>query len=360
MNEPIRTIDDPYQWLSYVPHTLQTSSPLYAEVYCHLEHDPELLALLALVRKDQPIPILFLSCVTFLLFREPEHPMAAFYPILHPTPRPVAEVYPVFRAFCLTYQEELRALLPGVRLQTNEVTRSANLLPGFAIVARRGADRPLALIEIGCSAGLNLAWHHYGYRYHQNGQTFQVGNADAPIQISCTLRGTHLTPLPQRVPDVARCSGLDLAPLDVTSEENIRWLRSCIWPEEVERYHLLDRAMTFARQHPPSIIAGDATEHLAALLAKIPPDETVCLWHSYALNQGPEAVRTQVERLVAEASRARTIFRLALEAEPSRQGTLPHLELFTYDGGMQRSWEWLATCAFHGQHMEWLAPGMEG
>ena len=58
-------------------------------------------------------------------------------------------------------------------IQTNEVGRSAALLPALAVV-RAGAlavgdDRPLALVELGPSAGLNLLLDRYAVTYRRDG-----------------------------------------------------------------------------------------------------------------------------------------------------------------------------------------------
>ena len=342
------SIQDPRHWLSYVPQTLQRS-PLYAHLYTSLEHDPDLLELLALIDQDQPIPVLFFTVVNDLLLRDQHDPLAAFYPYLAASPRPATEAYAAFRSFCLSHQDELRARLPVVRLQTNEVTRCANLVPAFDLVFRRGGRKPLSLIELGSSAGLNLNWMHYGYRYGSR----QIGNLDSPVQISCELRGDLLPPLPEVFPPVVGCLGIELSPLDVTCEDDVRWLRACIWPEEVGRYRLLDAALAVARQVPPHLLAGDASDLLPDVLAALPLDQTVCLWHSFALNQGTARVRAQVEDTLVAASRRQTIYRLSLEADPDQRDSLPRLELFTYRGGALANQQWLANCALHGERMEW-------
>ena len=48
--------------------------------------------------------------------------------------------------------------------QTNEIARSAMLLPGFLTVAHE-TGLPLELVEIGASAGLNLLFDRFHYRY---------------------------------------------------------------------------------------------------------------------------------------------------------------------------------------------------
>jgi hypothetical protein len=347
-------IQSPHEnpWLSYVPHTLAQLSPFYAHLYHQVQQDPELAPFLNMIDPSQPNPILFFSVVNFLVLRDRGHPLARFYPYLTPTPREPQEAYPFFRAFCLAHQRELDALLPTVRLQTNEVGRCAQLLPAFEIVFQRGGGRPLNLIEIGCSAGLNLNWPHYGYRYGER----MIGDQTSPVQVNCTLAGEHMPPLPSVLPAVAQCQGIELFPLDLTTEHDIRWLRAAIWPEELERYRLLDAALQVAQRHPPQVLQGEACNRLPELLVAIPAEQTLCIWHSFALNQGPAEVRDQIIQMLCASSVERTIYRISLEVNPTKSGK-PRLELFTYHRGDLFQYEWLAECDFHGTSLEWLAPG---
>src|SRR5687767_13323029 len=65
---------------------------------------------------------------------------------------------PAAVARALAAQRERVAAYLRVAPQTNEIGRSAVLLPGFAAVAR-ATGLPLATFEIGASAGLNQLWH---------------------------------------------------------------------------------------------------------------------------------------------------------------------------------------------------------
>jgi hypothetical protein len=93
------------------------SSPLYAQLSRGISTDPELLALAAPARKGQPVPLLFLAAVHFLLLEGTPHPLAEFYPSIVPTPR-TDDPYPAFRAFCFEYQEPIHRLISTQRVQS--------------------------------------------------------------------------------------------------------------------------------------------------------------------------------------------------------------------------------------------------
>lgn len=123
------------------------------------DRDPDLLALAANARDEQPTPNLLFAAVQSLLFETPDSPLAAYYLSVGAETRPIDErTYPTFREFCLEHEAEIVDLLSTRRVQTNAVRRSACLLPAFEYVSRRVERTPLALVEIGSSVGLNLLW----------------------------------------------------------------------------------------------------------------------------------------------------------------------------------------------------------
>jgi hypothetical protein len=321
-------------------------SPLYARLAAGIAGNTELCTLAAQARPDQPLPVFFLSAVHYLLRREPAHPLAAFYPDLAGEAGAVGDPCPAFRAFCLEHQTALLHLLATRRVQTNEVQRCACLLPAFALAAERGGNSPLALVEVGASAGLNLLWDRYGYRYSDG---TQVGDPHAPVQITCTLRGEHRPPLPGAFPPIASRVGLDLNPVDLRDPDAVRWLRALIWPEQANRAALLDQAARVARADPPPLLAGDALALLPEVFAALPPATTLCVWHSYTLNQFPHEARKQFVALLAAEAARRDLYHIWMEGFP---GDRPHIRLFAYRGG-ERTEELLAYCSPHGYWLEW-------
>jgi hypothetical protein len=88
------------------------------------------------------------------------------------------------------------------RTQTNEPARCATLLPALAQL-----PPPLALIEVGASAGLTLLTDRYSYDYARHRIT---GRDPLAPTLRCQPGGP--VPLPDRVPEIAWRAGLDLNP----------------------------------------------------------------------------------------------------------------------------------------------------
>jgi hypothetical protein len=161
------------------------------------------------------------------------------------------------------------------RTQTNEPARCAVLLPALAQL-----PQPLALIEAGASAGLTLLFDRYSYDYA--GYRLAGSDPDAPI-LRCEPRGP--VPLPPRIPAITWRAGLDLNPLDVTSDDDVRWLSCLVWPGEGDRGLRLEAAIAAARRDPPAVYRGDLLTDLPALAAQAPADATLVIYHSSVLYQ---------------------------------------------------------------------------
>ncbi len=167
----------------------------------------------------------------------------------------------------------LSAVMMARRTQTNEPARCATLLPALAQL-----PPPLALIEVGASAGLTLLVDRYSYDYA--GHRIAGHDPQAPT-LRCTPRGP--APLPDRLPAITWRAGLDLNPLDVTSDDDVRWLSCLVWPGEGDRGPRLAAAIAAARRDPPVVHRGDLLTDLPALAAQAPAEATLVVYHSAVL-----------------------------------------------------------------------------
>ncbi len=347
------------------------SSPLYAWLSLAVADDPAVLALVAEADRATVVPNLLFAAVHYLLLGDPTAPLVAYYPDLTDAPRPTTEAYPVFRVYCLAHAEEIRRLVTTRRVQTNEVGRCAALLPAFTLVAARGRARPLALVEIGASAGLLMLWDRYRYTYRAAPSTdagaddalaasaLYAGDPASPVQIITQMRGDRQPPLPTPLPPVAYRVGLDLHPIDAGDDDATRWLRALIWPEHADRRRLLQAALDVARADPPRLVAGDAaSEALTALLEQAPTDATLCVYHSYALNQMPADIRERaVARIADFATQHPDRFIYRISQEWVAQQEKPEIRLITYQGAEETQDDLLAYAGNHGRWLEWRHSG---
>lgn len=149
-------------------------------------------------------------------------------------------------------------------VQTNEVQRSWVLAPCFLDIARRADVETIDLLELGSSAGLNLLWDRYRYRYAQG----TWGAEEAPLSLSGEERGPVPAELLRRRPRVRHRRGIDLSPIDLTRPEEALLLRSFVWADQTARLERLDHAIETLRPDPPALERGDIVDRLPALLAE--------------------------------------------------------------------------------------------
>ena len=227
------------------------ASPMYAELAYGISLDHELLELAAQKRRRQPAPNMLFAAVQYLLLSRgayADHPLAAHYPIVSGGERPMEPAFPAFRDFCLSHRDEIVELISTHRTQTNVVRRCTCLLPVFSMIQRE-SGLPLALIDVGASAGLNLNVDRYRYRYLRGGQEEATwGHAEARVELEAELRGGGAMPPLAADLSVWFRGGIDINPIDLTNDDELRWLRALIWPEHVERHQrLIDGAHELAQ-----------------------------------------------------------------------------------------------------------------
>ena len=234
---------------------------------------------------------------------------------------------------------ELAQLILTRRTQTNEPARCALLLPALAQL-----QQPLALIEAGASAGLTLLFDRYSYDYA--GHRLAGSDPYAPT-LRCQPRGQ--VPLPARIPAITWRAGLDLNPLDVTSDDDVRWLSCLVWPGEGDRGQRLAAAIASARRDPPVVHRGDLLTDLPALAAQAPRDATLVIYHTSVLYYVAPDKREQV----ASAVRSLGAIWLSNEAPGIVAGTAgpaldEHMCVLARDGHP------IAYTDSHGTWLQWL------
>jgi hypothetical protein len=232
--------------------------------------------------------------------------------------------------------------------QTNEVRRSACLLPGFLTIAA-ATGLPLACLELGASAGLNQFWSRYRYDY---GPAGVWGDPAAPVRLEAAWTGP---PPPLEAPlGLARTAACDRAPIDIADPAQRRRLKAYLWPDQTERIVRFDAAAKMALAAEVRVERADAAEWAAARAA---PSEGVAtvVFHSifwqYLPAETQDAIRAALAGHGAAATRAALLAWLRME--PADGQAFPiELRLTLWPGGEGRR---LAAVHAHGASVTWEA-----
>lgn len=227
--------------------------------------------------------------------------------------------------------------------QTNEVRRSAVLLPGFLSIAEL-FGKPLVLSEVGASAGLNLQFDRYQYRLGD-----LAWGRQSEVSMSPEWRGD--TPPDKRIEVIER-AGCDLNPLDPSSAEDRLRLMSYVWADQTDRLERTAAALRIAVENGLQVEKADAIDWLQRRLAAQHAGAAHVVYHSVAWQYLPDALKEAGETLIAEAGSRATpeapLARLQMEADTTPGSAAITLQIWP-TGKKQE----IGRADFHGRWVEW-------
>ncbi|WP_291382045.1 DUF2332 domain-containing protein [Demequina sp.] len=282
-------------------------SPLYAFLASRISQDPQMLALVGAIDNAPPLNLLFAGVQLRLNTADP---LAAWYPHLAGADArpPDADAYAAFSAYALDHAAELIEMGSTRRTQTNEVGRSAAILP-WLVEAADAWGAPVHLVDIGASAGLNLCLDRFDYDYGD--KTVSAINPSATrLTLQCENRGGFA--LPDSAPAIATRTGLDLAPIDAMDADATAWLEALVWPEHTDRLERLRAALAIRRDTDVRMVAGDAAVSLLETEANLPPGPML-VFHTVMAYQLAATQRDAIDASLAEVATRRPVARVAME-----------------------------------------------
>jgi len=274
-SERERTAD----WFRRFADAEGAESPRYRDWALGIADDGELLTLIAQLPLSKRQPVLVLTCAR-----------VAGVPL-----RPFDSA----RGDFLALWPAIAKLAQTRSTQTNDPRRCTPLL--VALDRIRG---PIALVEVGASAGLTLFPDRYTYRWNGPGRSVTSHPADGPSTVSLDADIVGWGANPPRRPNIVHREGIDLTPLDVTNPADNDWLEALVWPEQAERLDLVRAAAGIVAQSPPMLTAGDAVMEIRAAVArarKAAPVATIVVSSPAVLVYLDPAERAKFARYCARA-----------------------------------------------------------
>ncbi len=262
-----------------------THEPLYAALCGIAAADGGALALLAEAPPEQRKVNLLLAALHDRVLAGAAPELAAYYRSAGGHREPDSGLAPALAA-CLA--REWPALVQQLRhgaTQTNEIARGAAIWPALGDAAQATGARDLALLDFGCSAGLNLAVDHYALRY-RDAQGAWHERGPAPDGRRAEIESLWLggTPVPAAGWRIASRHGLDPAPVELADPARLRWLQACLWPHEGARRERLARAAAQLRSLPLVLTrSGDCIAAIEPWLQGLPAGVQPVLLTSWVL-----------------------------------------------------------------------------
>ena len=241
----------------------------------------------------------------------------------------------------------LRERVAAHGVQTNELQRSWMLLPCFLEVVARTGARELDLVELGASGGLNLLWDHFRYRYVEG----TWGRHDACLELEGSERhavpGDVLSPSPR----VQSRVGIDVDPVDLTTDEGVAFVKSFVWADQTWRLDLLDRAVDAFRADPPRIVRGNLVDELPGVLARRDDEALMLVWQIAVFGYLTADERREARNSLAHAGAEGPL--ALVEASRPADGADDYygLRIQVWPGGERVE---LAHGDWHGAWLDWL------
>ena len=279
-------------------------SPLYQSLLLHIAGNVEdsgicwrILESRAADPNRMKLPLRFLAAVHRLVLDGSIPALERLYPSTGGT-GDVDAVWPAFLRVLEHHGPAVCAHLPET-VQYSEVRRCCALLPGFLEVARQTA-LPLRLLELGSSAGFNLRWDRYRYETHG----IAWGPPDSPMIFRNQYSGD--SPLFDLTVTVTDRRGCDLNPIDPLSDDGRLTLQSFLWPDQLDRFDRLERAIAVARSTAASVDRAEAISWLTAQLSDPHPGVATVVFHSIVLLYFSPHDHDRVTEIIAAAGEKAT------------------------------------------------------
>jgi len=333
--------------------------PLYRSLCEGIADDAALLDVLLAAAPGQWRPNLLLAALHDLVLQHPDEPLARYYGTVGGSFELGTDPLPATREFVDAHRAEVERLVSTRSTQTNEVNRSCLWFAALRAAAADVPDRPVALVEVGASAGLNLLFDQWA---HDFGDGVSRGDDDSPVRLACRLDGA--APLDSPLAVTHRV-GLDVAPVDLGDPAERRWLKACIWPEQPERHARFDAAADRCAASPPPIVRDDAVDGIADVVESLPDDAHVVVVNSWVMTYLSRERRAAFDDVVDLLGADRDLTRISAEGEgvvewvpldPAGPEPQTVVGMRRYRGGV-RSDERAATCHPHLAWLRWNEGG---
>ena len=327
------------------------SSALYYKLCNKIAEDVDLLNIAAKVRYGQPVPNSFLASVHFLLLANTGHSLAHYYPSI--SKREIEEIpFTLFKAFCIENKDKIIQIVADRIVQTNAINRCSYLAPIFSKLIEDNHERAVTMIDIGTSAGLTLNWNKYEYNYNK---IVSIGKSNTKVNAEVRDSAIPEFKLPKKE---IRKIGIDQHIIDPANIEEARWLQALIWPDQLERFEILNEALKNEDLKTIEFIEADTVIDFAKIIEAITKENLLIVYCTHAMYQFPIKMKEEFWEMLDKVGEERDFYFLSAEVIKSQREKYNAqnavVELTIYKDGTKKQ-SLMAEANSHGNWFTWKA-----
>ncbi|MEO5500374.1 MAG: DUF2332 domain-containing protein [Ginsengibacter sp.] len=265
------------RFITFAETECKGKSLLYYQLSNQVATDEAILKIASKTRTGQPIPNIFFAAVHYILLKKSANELANYYPSIQK--KQVSEIpFSLFKTFCLKNEEKINDIISKRIVQTNVISRCSYLMPILSKIISE-ENKPTTIIDIGTSAGLTLNFDQYEY-YYNDEKVF--GNSKVKVK-SDVLQSAppKIYPIYQRLSKI----GIDQNIIDPTDEDEILWLKALIWPDQVERFTIMEEALKLKGLENIKFIQAQYISDFEKEILKINRVENLIIYSTHVLYQ---------------------------------------------------------------------------
>jgi hypothetical protein len=316
------------------------TSPHWSFLSRQIASDPELLKIAAVTRPGEFPPYLVLAAVHQLVLKGEAPELEPFYPSAGGNRVPDGDFFLAFRECALRQRDRLAEVVARRNVNKTVLRRCACLRPLLIEAARWLEAERVHLIDIGCSAGLNLLLDRWGVVYEPG---HQAGPLDAPVTVRTELRGA-VPPL-DGMPEIVERIGLDLDRIDMADPDDRTWILANLFPDDTD-FDVTLRAAEELLRSPPKFVIGDAAVTLPGAMRELEDSLPIVLMESILGYHFNTRQRLELLRGANEAANGRRVARICMNASPTGDAQLAiavgDVRQLVLVGAADRDGKWMA------------------
>lgn len=232
------------------------------------------------------------------------------------------------------------------QVQTNEPGRSLCHLALTHWFAHLGIQE-FELLEVGASAGLTMSFDRYCIETSEG----IIGDPSSPLVFPSSWIDTSF-PFHQMPAVCVNRRGVDISPIDITTDSGVNRLLSFVWPDQHERLQRLRLAIDITQKAPHTIDQSSVDTWLPRQLMQ-PRTRPVVVFHSIVWQYLGVDVQNSFRESLHEHGHHRSTNAPLIWARMEPAGRVADLQVTIWDGATSAQ-EWdLGTIGYHGQSFRW-------